>query len=259
VIKPYIVGNGYRSLCEIGAKLGENTDELLKLDSVQIDIIDPCLDVDLSQKYRDNPRIKVHKGISLDVLPSLTDKFDCILIDGDHNWYTVYNELNTIKERALLKAEGTIFFHDVGWPYGRRDMYYQPELIPKDFTHPYKREGMIRGQSALDSSGKHGRFFNAEHEGGDKNGVLRAIEDFLKENKDEFKFFYFEEEHGLGVLLKTRSSIANVTFHKYLLRAAFNKYLLGAAYLSAAGRLKNVVRQRFPALYSSLRELRTRR
>jgi hypothetical protein len=26
-----------------------------------------------------------------------------------------------------------IFFHDVGRPYGRRDMYYQPETVPPEF------------------------------------------------------------------------------------------------------------------------------
>jgi hypothetical protein len=249
VIRPYILGSGYQRLCEIGAKLGENTDKLLELDSLTIDIIDPCLDVDLSEKYQTNGRVRVHKGLSLDALQSISGPFDCILIDGDHNWYTVYNELNTIRERALLKPGGTIFFHDVGWPYGRRDMYYQPELIPKNFTHPYRREGIVRGQSELDNSGKHAAFFNAEHEGGERNGVLKAIEDFLQENKGEYKFFYFEEEHGLGVLLKTQSAIANVTFNKYLLRA---KWRL------AASRLKDLVRHKFPAFYSSMKKLRTK-
>jgi hypothetical protein len=66
VIKPYIVASGYRSLCEIGAKLGSNTEELLKIDSLVIDIIDPCLDADLCEAYRGNSRIQIHKGISLD-------------------------------------------------------------------------------------------------------------------------------------------------------------------------------------------------
>src|SRR5215471_4385746 len=113
VIKPYIIANRYRSICEIGAKLGENTGELLKIDSVVIDIIDPCLDADLCKEYRDNKRVRVHRGISLDVLPTISAQFDCVLIDGDHNWYTVYNELRMIEERGLIKPGGTIFFHDV--------------------------------------------------------------------------------------------------------------------------------------------------
>jgi hypothetical protein len=247
VIKPYIIESGYRSLCEIGAKLGNNTEELLEIDSLVIQIIDPCLDADLCEAYRDNKRIQVHKGISLDVLKRISGQFDCILIDGDHNWYTVYNELRTIEERGLIKPGGTIFFHDVCWPYGRRDMYYQPELIPKEFTHPYKRQGIVRGQSELNGSGRNAGFFNAVYEGGERNGVLRAIEDFLKENRGEYKFFSFDDEDGLGVLLKTRSKIGNTTF---------NKYLLIAQYRSFVNRLKEVARHKFPALYSSLKELR---
>jgi hypothetical protein len=227
----------------------------LKIDSLVIDIIDPCLDADLCEAYRGNSRIQVHKGISLDVLQKISGQFDCILIDGDHNWYTVYNELRTIKERDLLKPGGTIFFHDVCWPYGRRDMYYQPELIPKEFTHPYKRQGIVRGHSELNGSGLHAAFFNAVYEGGEKNGVLNAIEDFLKENRGEYKFFSFKEEHGLGVLLKTRSNIGNKAFNRYLLMALYRP-LVAKLSRSFVARLKEVTRHKFPALHASLKELR---
>jgi Methyltransferase domain len=107
VIKPYIVRSRSRSLCEIGASLGENTEKLLEIDSLVIDMIDPCLDANLRQKYCENKRIRVHKGLSLEVLRGMSGQFDCILIDGDHNWYTVYNELRTIAERDLIKPGGT--------------------------------------------------------------------------------------------------------------------------------------------------------
>lgn len=247
LIKPYILESGYRSLCEIGTQRGDNTDEFLQVAPIVINIIDPCLDADLCEKYRDNDRVQVHKGISLDILPRISGQFDCILIDGDHNWYTVYNELRTIEERGLLKPEGTIFLHDVCWPYGRRDMYYQPELIPKEFTQPCKQQSLVRGQSEPPSWNKHAETFSAVHEGGERNGVLTAIEDFLKEHRGEYKFFYSEEEHGLGVLLKTTSKIGNKVFNKNLRRAR---------YRSVVHRLKNVAMDKFPALYSSLRELR---
>jgi hypothetical protein len=37
-----------------------------------------------------------------------------------------------------------VFFHDVGWPYERRDMYYQPDTIPVDFLQKYERKGIIK-------------------------------------------------------------------------------------------------------------------
>ncbi|HEV2864293.1 MAG TPA: class I SAM-dependent methyltransferase [Pyrinomonadaceae bacterium] len=166
VVKPYIAANGYRRVCVIGASFGLTTDKLLELDSVSVDIIDPCLGADLRMKYRDDERVQVHKGISLEILQRISGPFDCILIDGDHNWYTVYNERRTIEERGLLRQGGTIFFHDVSWPYGKRDMYYQPGLIPEEFIHPFRRDGS-----------------NAVHEGGPRNGVLTAVEDFFNDRR----------------------------------------------------------------------------
>jgi hypothetical protein len=250
IIKPYIIESGYRRICEIGASFGENTDTLLGIESVAIDIIDPCLDADLGKKYQHDKRIQVHKDMSLNVLREMSGQFDCILIDGDHNWYTVYNELRMIDERGLIKEGGTIFFHDVCWPYARRDMYYRPELIPPEFIHPYDRAGIVYGKSKLSNvSIANASLCNAIYEGGPRNGVLTAVEDFLKENRGKYKFFRFEEEYGLGVLLKTVSTIANVTFNRYLLKAKSRIPLR---------RLKNVASHKFPALYSSLTDLRNR-
>ena len=129
-VVPLLAGERWRRVCEIGASLGEGTDLLMSVTGVQDTVIDPCLDCDLAQKFSGNPNVSVKKGTSLEILPHLDGAFDCILIDGDHNWYTVYEELKTISSRSLLRPGGIIFFHDVEWPWGRRDMYYQPELIP---------------------------------------------------------------------------------------------------------------------------------
>lgn len=225
-VKPYIKESGYRRLCEIGASFGENTDKLLEISSTEIDIIDPCIDLRLHEKYAGNKRVRVNKGISLEVLRDISGPFDCILMDGDHNWYTVYNELKTIETRGLLRNGGTIFFHDVGWPYGRRDMYYQPELIPEEFVQPHGKKGLMQGQSELsDASGVNADLYNATHEGGSRNGVLTGIEDFLGENRGKYRFFVVNEEFGLGVLLKTRNPIGNGTFNKYLLKTKIGGFL----------------------------------
>jgi hypothetical protein len=222
MIKPYIVSRGYQRLCEIGASLGENTNKLLELDSVSVTVIDPGIDADLYEKTNHNPRVNVRQGLSLEVLPKLSEAFDCILIDGDHNWYTVYNELKLIHEQDLLKPGGTVFFHDVCFPYGRRDMYYQPETIPQEFTQPYAQKGIIQGQSELsDDSGTNAEHFNAAHEGGPRNGVLTAIEDFVEEHKDQYRFFYIQQEHGLGVMLKSTGSLSALKFYTWGARVKY--------------------------------------
>lgn len=224
IIKPYIVESGYRRLCEIGASYGENTDKLIEVDSVSVTIIDPCLDTRLQEKYRGDARVQVYQGLSLDVLPKLAEPFDCIFIDGDHNWYTVYHELKLIEDGGLLKKGGTIFLHDVCWPYGRRDMYYQPETVPERYRQPYEQKGIVRGRSELsEDSPVNAEHYNATSEGGPRNGVLTAVEDFLKEHSGDYLFFHVEEEFGLGVLHKKKSALGSASFNKRLLRTKYNR------------------------------------
>ena len=167
IIKPHVIKNKYTSICEIGASVGNSSDSLLKINSVRLSIIDPCIDSDLCGKYENNNRVRVYNGLSLEMLPKVLQQFDSFLIDGDHNWYTVYNELKTIHERSLLKKGGTIFFHDVCWPYGRRDMYYLPESIPKEFRHPYAKQGIEHGKTTLSKTAPdYKRINNAIYEGG---------------------------------------------------------------------------------------------
>jgi hypothetical protein len=144
---------GYRRICEIGSRLGRNADRLRTLAGAEVEIIDPGLHEDLLAKFREYGNVTVHNGLSLEVLPELREPFECILIDGDHNWYTVYHELAMIRSQGLLAPHGAVFFHDVAWPYGRRDMYYQPEAIPEEFRHPYRKAGIVRGRSALVEGG----------------------------------------------------------------------------------------------------------
>jgi Methyltransferase domain len=201
IIVPLARKRGWRSFCEIGASTGLSTDEILKLPDISYTILDPCLDADLSLKYSGDPRVTVHKRNSLDALPDLHGTFDCILIDGDHNWYTVFNELRLIRERSLLHPGGMIFFHDVGRPYGRRDMYYQPHTVPAEFRQPYERKGIVRGRSQLaDAEGSNRIHFNAVREGGPRNGVLTAIEDFVAAHPSDYHFTRIKAQYGLGIL-----------------------------------------------------------
>jgi predicted O-methyltransferase YrrM len=211
IIAPHISSRNYKRVAEIGSSTGAASEKLLELTNVNIAIIDPCIDVDLENKFRAETRVRVLKGFSHDILPTLKEKLDCILIDGDHNWYTVFTELQIIHDKDLLSPGGTIFFHDIGWPYGRRDMYYSPGKIPQEYLNPYSRDGIIKGQSNL-----------AEHlswphdvattEGGPRNGVLTAIEDFAKLHRSVYSFFYCDSvEAGLGVLWKKDNSIVDKT------------------------------------------------
>ncbi|MGO9776853.1 MAG: class I SAM-dependent methyltransferase [Terracidiphilus sp.] len=195
----------WTSFCEIGASTGKSTDEILKLPIASYSIIDPCFDADLDLKYASDKRVTVHKCNSLDALKNHSGAYDCFLIDGDHNWYTVFNELRLIQQGGLLRPGGMIFFHDVEWPNGRRDMYYQPETIPPEFRHEYERKGILRGRSQLtDHGGTNPGLCNAVREGGPRNGVLTAIEDFYAENRSDYLFCRVRLGSGLGILQNRR-------------------------------------------------------
>jgi len=225
IINPYINAFKYLNICEIGAFKGSNTDRFLAESSVRLTVIDPCLDQDLYVKYEDQNRVKLYKGLSLNVLPKLNDVFDCFLIDGDHNWYTVYNELKLIEEKNLLKKGGTIFLHDVKWPYARRDMYYVPESIPRAFRQPYAKKGIIKGSPGLsDESGMNAHMNNALHEGGPKNGVLTAVEDFLKIFEDKYYYFCSYRGEGLGILLRKENIKTFFSYFVWLLKVKTRFY-----------------------------------
>jgi predicted O-methyltransferase YrrM len=203
LVAPLLLRRGWTSACEIGASHGASTDVLASLPNLALTVVDPCLDCNLEQKYADHERVTVRKGTSLEILPRLESPFDCILIDGDHNWYTVYNELRVIFERNLLRQGGMVFFHDVDWPYARQDMYYQPQLIPAEYRHACERKGIARNQIELSESNEYNStYWNAAHEGGPKNGVLTAIEDFVREHGDEYRFFHMRGQHGLGIMCR---------------------------------------------------------
>ncbi len=144
---------------------------------------------------------------SLEAFPELAD-VDAWLIDGDHNWYTVYNELVAID--AICRRDGRpllAILHDVCWPTGRRDMYYVPDRIPEPFrhAHSYESGAILDSAMLVPHTGFRGmgHFALALQEGGPCNGVLTAVEDFLEERHRagrELGFAEIPAVFGLGVL-----------------------------------------------------------
>ncbi len=184
VLAPVLAAAEARRVVEIGALRGDNTREILETlgPGSLLHVIDPVPGFDPSDHERDHPgRYVFHRARSLDVLGDLPP-MDAALIDGDHNWYTVFNELRLLSEGARRHQAPLplLVLHDVGWPYGRRDLYYAPETIPAEFRHPHRRAGMRPGRSDLVADGgMSAGLWNAEHEGGPRNGVRTALDDWI--------------------------------------------------------------------------------
>src|SRR4051812_4631958 len=123
VIAPVLDASGARRIVEIGALRGENT--VLMLEHLgaecELHVIDPLPAFDPAEHESAFPgRYVFHRDISHNVLPALPP-MDAALIDGDHNWYTVVNELRMLA-KVSREAGGpcpVMVLHDVLWPYGR--------------------------------------------------------------------------------------------------------------------------------------------
>ncbi len=185
-IAPVLRAADARHVVEIGALRGETTVKMLRdlgPDCV-LHVIDPAPEFDPREHEREFAgRYRFYGALSLDVLPML-EPMDAALVDGDHNWYTVYHELTLLAESARRAGAPlpVLVLHDVGWPYGRRDLYYAPERIPENFRQPYARQGMgPRSKRLLARGGLNPTMNNAEVEGGPRNGVMTALDDFLAE------------------------------------------------------------------------------
>jgi len=184
VLKPLIEAADARRLLEIGALRGETTQLLLDAlgPDAQLHVIDPRPQFDPEDHGRRfGGRYVFHRDLSHRVLPDL-EPMDVALIDGDHNWYTVHGELEMLRASARAQNEPLplLILHDVGWPYGRRDLYYGPEGIPPEFRHPHAQRGMRPGHRELvPTGGVNPLLDNATVEGGPRNGVKTALEDFL--------------------------------------------------------------------------------
>jgi hypothetical protein len=199
-----------RDVVEIGADTGGMTSMLATFclnHGGRLTSVDPAPTPDFRIWVTLNSQVRHIDLPSLEAFPKLAD-IDAWIIDGDHNWFTVYNEIT--EAHRLCRRDGKpllAFFHDVSWPCARRDMYYAPERIPAEYRHPYSRSrGVTLGNTELlENRGFRGEqnFAWAEHEGGPRNGVLTAIEDFIKDGYREGQEFGFAEIPGilgLGVL-----------------------------------------------------------
>ncbi len=194
-----------RCLVEIGVDTGLLTEKLLAYSAEAgaiVHAIDPQPQIDIAAWCeRHGERLVFHQALSLDVLGELRDA-DAVFIDGDHNWFTVYNELKALEDTkgAAGSIPPLIALHDVDWPYGRRDMYYDPDTIPETYRQPYREVGI-----ALSGSDPAGRFNtgfnNALDEGGARNGIRTALEDFINESKFEWSQTFIPGFHGLGVVI----------------------------------------------------------
>lgn len=207
VVRPLLEQVHPFRILEIGSAEGRHTRKLLQYcagtDAI-LHMIDPFprFNVEELQQLHAG-KFYPHRMTSLQALGSI-GSFDVVLIDGDHNWYTVFHELVALEIRCLAEFRPlpVIICHDTAWPYARRDLYYDPANIPPEFRQPFRSAGVLPGQSELvDSGGLNGPLHHAEVEGGPRNGVRTAIDDFLAQSGQRISAVDLPVMYGLSILI----------------------------------------------------------
>ena len=195
---------GIRSATEIGSESGVTSELLVarmhEAGGGRLVIVDPDA---LEVPAPDDVQRTVVRGYSPAALDGL-EPTDLYLIDGDHNHWTVSRELETIAAAAQgREVFPLLLLNDVSWPAARRDQYYAPDRLPAEVVHPYSFElGAVPGESPLAASGFRGEgsFAYALEEGGPRNGVLTALEDFLA-GRPDLELHLVAPVFGLGVVI----------------------------------------------------------
>jgi hypothetical protein len=192
---------GCKSVAEVGAYAGDFTRILLlwaERAGATVTAIDPLPKPPLEQLDAERSDLELVRATSHDALRTSALP-DAVILDGDHNYFTVDGELRIVAERAGDDPLPLLLFHDVGWPHARRDLYEAPEAVPAEHRHPMvEGGGLFPGVDGIRPGGLPMRA-SAETEGGAKNGVLTAIEDFADERPD-LRLAIIPAFFGLGFL-----------------------------------------------------------
>jgi len=199
-----------RTVAEIGSESGAFTRDLLSFAARregEVWCVEPYPTLELEQLDSTEPRFHLIAGRSPGALSGI-EPCDAYIVDGDHNYWTVSREL----EHALgdRDAAPLVVLHDVSWPSGRRDQYYAPDALPPAAVHPHSWDrGSLPDVEKAARGGLRGNgsFAIALREGGERNGVRTAVEDFVAERED-LRFARVPSIFGVGFVYSRSASYA---------------------------------------------------
>ena len=123
----------------------------------------------------------IHQDSSLNALPKLTEsskKFDVVLLDGDHNYYTVSRELEYLD--SLTNENSIVLIDDYHGRWSERDLWY---------AEKEGYESVDRATKRIDT---------------EKHGVKPAVDDFLMKNS---KWELSTPINGEPVLLRRKKDL----------------------------------------------------
>ncbi len=191
---------GPEAVLEIGADKGDFTAELLdwaESSGAAVTAVDPEPAAELLALAERRSELRLIRRPSPEALDEALPA-GAIILDGDHNHWTLSGELGVIAERSGGELP-LLLLHDIGWPHSRRDTYYAPDRVPEEHRQPLARDALVTpGNPGTASEGV--RFeWAAEREGGPENGILTAVEEFMA-GRGGLRLAIVPAFFGLGVL-----------------------------------------------------------
>jgi len=203
LLTPLIEAKSPKELCEIGAYRGISTRALCDLAArlgATLHVVDPVSDY--KQMLSRSDVVQHHKMLSEEFLSRPND-VGVYFIDGDHNYEVVSRELELITAEKESDTCPLLFMHDVGWPWGYRDLYYDKSRV-KQVGQLSESNSVVLGHSAEFEITLPVEQDFASSEGGQKNGVRKAIHDFLVHNPN-WEMISLPSLFGLGVVFNRKS------------------------------------------------------
>ncbi len=131
-----------------------------------------------------------HHGCRLlNALPRI-EQPDLVILDDDPNWYTITQALRGIERQARRDGRPmpVVVIRGISGPFARRDGYRDPESIPAADRHEL-------------APGDHDGLRKAAPTGGERNGVLTALEDFVRDAQGSIDLLALPGFGGLGWLV----------------------------------------------------------
>jgi hypothetical protein len=196
------------TVVEVGVESGQVSGMYVDMGASRVFCVDPLPSDEMRRRLAADPALELVEKPSPAVLEELPVA-DLYVVDGDHNYATVRGEVDWIIQNA---PDAVIVLHDVLWPCSRRDLYYQPSYLEEQDVHPASPDGPTVWHEDLTPAGfvGAGAFTSAVRAGGERNGVLTAVEDAMEAAPDEWRLEIVPAVFGLGVLVRSSEKSARL-------------------------------------------------
>lgn len=190
------------TVIEVGVESGGVSSAYVELGATNVYCVEPKPTEDLRLTLSSDSMhlVEMYSPAALTELPIA----DLYVLDGDHNYAVVRQEVMWILQNA---PGAVVVMHDLLWPCGRRDAYYEPSPLEGLDKHASGHEGPTVWHDHVTPAGfvGLGAYTWSEHAGGERNGVLTAVEDAIRESDDAWRLAVVPAVFGMGVLLRERS------------------------------------------------------